>query len=178
MAKSAAEQFTKLQEKLASSLRTLPAIIGEEVVNFSLLSFEQEAWSGNNQEVWPKRKNPNKWGKPDETDRALLVKSGKLKRSIRVTRIVNNTVWVGAGGVDIPYARVHNYGFRGRVDQNVREHTRTNKKTGGKINVKAFERVINQNIPKRQFIGAEADSPYLKARLRRMSAAEIRKIFK
>lgn len=177
MAKSAAQQFAKIQEKLASTLRTLPAVIGNEAVNFSLQSFEQESWSGNSQQVWKKRKNPTKWGKPDETDRALLVKTGALKRSIRVTRIVNNAVWIGAGGADIPYARAHNYGFKGRVNQNVREHTRTNRK-GGRIKVKAFERVINQNIPQRRFIGGTADSPYLYARIRRVQIAEMRKIFK
>ncbi len=178
MAKKSADQFAKIQERLAKTLRTLPEIIGNEVVSFSLESFEKEAWSGSNQEVWEKRKNPTKWGKADETDRALLVKTGKLKRSIRITRIVNNVVYVGAGGTDVPYARVHNYGFRGQVNQTVRTFKRKNNKTGKTVEVKAHERIILQNIPQRRFIGAEKDSPLLKARLRRISVEELRKIFK
>jgi len=177
MAKKSAEQFARIQDRLASTLRVLPEIIGNEVVNFSLQSFEQEAWSGNSQEVWSKRKNPTKWGKPDDTGRALLVKTGKLKRSIRITRIVNNIVYVGAGGTDIPYARVHNYGFRGTVNQSVRSFQRKDK-TGKLIEIKAHNRTIKQNIPQRRFIGADSDSPYLKARLRRISIAELKKILK
>ncbi|MDM1093410.1 phage virion morphogenesis protein [Myroides odoratimimus] len=177
MAKKSADQFAKIQERLAGTLRVLPEIIGNEVVNFSLNSFEQEAWSGDSQQVWKKRKNPTKWGKPDETDRALLVKTGKLKRSIRVIKIVENRVYVGAGGSDVPYAKVHNYGFRGVVNQKVRTYKRKGR-AGKPIEVKEHDRTIHQNIPKRQFIGGEKDSPYLKARLKRVAVAELRKIFK
>ncbi|MHC5309123.1 hypothetical protein ACYSNM_03430 [Myroides sp. LJL116] len=176
MAKKSADQFAKIQNRLASTLRSLPEIIGNEVVNFSLNSFEQEAWSGDSQEVWPKRKNPTKWGIKSDTDRALLVKTGKLKRSIRITRLIENRVFVGAGGPDIPYAKAHNYGFKGSVNQKVRSYKR--KVQGKTIDIKEHSRTINQNIPKRQFIGGEKDSPYLKARLRRVAIAELRKIFK
>ncbi len=174
---TAEDAFAKLQNRLAETLRTLPAIVGEEAVNFSLDSFRQQAWSGYSQDVWPKRKNPTKWGKRDETDRALLVKTGKLRRSIRVTRIQQDRVFIGAGGPDVPYARVHNEGFRGKVTQQVNEHLRRNKK-GGKTKVSAFTRTINQNIPQRQFIGGQKDSPYLKARIRRVCVAEIRRAMK
>lgn len=177
MAKSAAEQFAKIQRRLAETLRTLPAIIGEEAVNFSLESFEKEGWLGDTQENWKKRKNPTKWGKRDETDRALLVKTGKLKRSVRITRILNDRVRIGAGGADVPYARVHNYGFRGKVDQKVNAFTRK-MKDGKTQNVKAHNRTINQNIPKRQFIGTEGQSQYLRARIRRACLAELKKIMK
>lgn len=171
------EKLKNIQEKLANTLRILPPILGEEAVNFSLNSFDQEAWSGNSQETWKERKNPTKWGKVDDPGRALLVKTGQLKRSIRITRITNNIVYIGAGGADTPYARVHNYGFRGKVDQNVRAFTRK-MKNGKKQNVSEHKRTIFQNIPKRQFIGNEKDSPYLKARLRRASIVELKKIFK
>lgn len=177
MAKKSAEQFGRIQERLASTLRVLPEIIGNEVVNFSLNSFDQETWNGDSQEVWPKRNNPTAWGKSDDIERALLVKTGKLKRSIRITRIVNNIVYVGAGGTDIPYARVHNYGFKGTINQSVRSFTRRDR--SGKLGeVKAHNRTIEQNIPQRRFIGSEKDSPHLKARLRRISIVELRNILK
>jgi len=172
-----AEQMAKIQTRLADTLRTLPAIIGEEAVNFSLQAFDQQAWSGDVQQAWKKRKNPTKWGKADETDRALLVKTGKLKRSVRITRILNDRVRIGAGGSDVPYARVHNFGFRGKVNQKVNTFTRRMK--NGKVqNVKAHDRTIHQNIPKRQFIGSEKDSQYLRARIRRACIAELKKVMK
>ncbi|WP_313253158.1 phage virion morphogenesis protein [Empedobacter sp.] len=171
------DRLKKIQDGLAQTFRILPPILGEEAVNFSLNSFDQEAWSGESQQVWNKRKNPTKWGKPDETGRALLVKTGQLKRSIRITRITNNVVYIGAGGADTPYARTHNFGFRGKVDQNVRAFTRK-MKNGKTQQVKEHQRTIHQNIPKRQYIGGDKDSPYLKARLRRASIVELKKIFK
>lgn len=177
MAKSAAALFDKIQERLASTLRTLPAIIGEEAVNFSLEAFDKQQWTGYSTDRWAKRKNPTKWGKADETDRALLVKTGKLKRSIRVTRILNDRVWIGAGGADVPYARAHNYGFKGTVKQNVNAFTKK-MKSGKTITVSAHSRKILQNIPQRQFIGGEKDSPYLKARVRRVVLLELKQIFK
>jgi len=169
------DRLKKIQERLANTLRTLPPILGEEAVNFSLNSFDQQAWSGNSQETWKKRKNPTKWGKSDDTGRSILIKTGQLRRSIRITRISNNLVYIGAGGADTPYARVHNYGFRGKVEQNVRPFTRK-MKDGKTQKVKEHKRTIFQNIPKRQFIGGDKDSPYLKARLRRITILELKKI--
>ncbi|MDM1061932.1 phage virion morphogenesis protein [Empedobacter falsenii] len=173
------DRISKLQKKLADTIRILPPILANEAINFSLNSFDQEAWSGNSQEVWKKRKNPTKWGKPDETGRALLMKTGQLKRSIQVVRedIDNGIIYIGAGGADTPYARAHNFGFRGKVDQNVRAFTRK-MKNGKTQQVKEHQRTIHQNIPKRQYIGGDKYSPYLKARLRRASVLELKKIFK
>lgn len=71
----------QMSGKIATALRTIVPLLGEETVNYSLQSFQEEAWRGFRTEPWKKRKNPTKWGKPDETDRALLEKGGKLKRS-------------------------------------------------------------------------------------------------
>lgn len=83
MAKSAENLLKQIEAKLAQTLRELPPIIANEAENFTLDNFQEQAWRGFSQERWKKRKNPTKWGKKDETDRALLVKTGQLKRSIR-----------------------------------------------------------------------------------------------
>lgn len=83
MTKSAESLLKQIEAKLAQTLRELPPIIANEAENFTLDNFQEQAWRGFSQERWKKRKNPTKWGKKDETDRALLVKSGQLKRSIR-----------------------------------------------------------------------------------------------
>lgn len=173
MFKSTEEALRKIQEKVAATLRELPPVIGEAAVNFTLDNFERQAWLGDNTEPWQKRKNPTKWGKRDETDRAILVKTAKLKRSIRISRIVDNAVYIQAGGTDVPYARVHNEGFRGEVKQQVKPHTRK-MKDGKTVGVSEFERTIQQNIPKRKFIGHESESPYLRAKIRRETLAYIR----
>lgn len=171
------DRLKKIQDGLAQTFRILPPILGEEAVNFSLNSFDQEAWSGNFQETWKQLKNPTKWGKTVDTSGNLLIKTGQLRRSVRIIRITNNMVYIGAGGADTPYARAHNFGFRGKVDQNIRAFTRK-MKNGKTQQVKEHQRTIHQNIPKRQYIGGDKDSPYLKARLRRASIVELKKIFK
>lgn len=114
------------------------------------------------------------------------MQSGRLRRSIRVLRTTTDAVVIGT---DVPYAAAHNDGFRGTV--NVRVHKRNRYKKGrkgtGVYSVKTKKertRTVTSydgahwvqshtrtvRIPKRQFLG---DSPYLRARIQRMIAAEI-----
>ena len=158
------DKIREAQQELAGKLRQLPPIIGEEVVNFALDNFQREAWQSSGAHPWQKRKNPTKWGKKDEEGRALLVKTGKLKRSIRVGAIRDDKVSIIAGGADVPYAKAHNEGFQGLVHQHVREHFRTTRQMKN-IRVKAHDRTIFQNIPKRQFIGNWNESPELAERI-------------
>ena len=174
---SAEEVFSQLQEKLANKFRELPPIIGEEAVNFSLENFDAQGWQGDSFEQWQKRLNPNAWGKKDDPGRALLIKTGKLRRSIRVSKIVEDSVYVQAGGADVPYAKAHNEGFTGAVNQSVGEHFRNGKK-GENIKVSAFARTIQQNIPKRKFIGGENESSQLRNRIRTKILEELKTIIK
>lgn len=171
MARSVEEKLMKIQQNLANTFRELPAIIGEEIVNYSLDAFENEAWDGKG---WEKRKNPTKWGKPDDTERKLLVKTAKLKRSIRIAQIIEDKIIMSVGGADVPYARVHNDGFNGVVSQTVDGHLRRGKK-GKIIRIKPFSRTINQHIPQRQFFG---NSPFLKEKIKKIVMQEIFKNLK
>ncbi|MRM86670.1 phage virion morphogenesis protein, partial [Riemerella anatipestifer] len=81
---TAEEYFEQLQRRVAQTLRELPPIIGEEVVHFAQDNFDRQSYNG---EAWQKRKNPTKWGKRDEEGRALLVKTAKLRRSIRIGQV-------------------------------------------------------------------------------------------
>lgn len=174
---TAEEVIKQLQSKLANTFRDLPAIIGEEAVNFTQENFDAQGWQGDSFEAWQKRLNPNAWGKKDDPTRAILIKTGKLRRSIRVSKIVEDTVYIQAGGADVPYARAHNEGFSGAVHQNVGEHIRKGKK-GQNIKVSAFKRTIQQNIPKRKFIGGDLESSQLRTRLRTAILEELKKIVK
>ncbi len=158
------DKFRALEREISAKLRRIPPAIGDEVVTFAVDNLEKQGWQGNGLEPWPKRKNPTQWGKRDEEDRALLVKTGKLKRSIRVGRIEEDKVSVIAGGADVPYARAHNEGFQGPVHQHVKEYFRRTRDFK-EIRVKAHDRTIHQNLPKRQFIGNWNESPVLQQRI-------------
>lgn len=169
-------KLRQLESEISGKLRQLPPLIGEEVVNFSLDNFENQAWIDQGAIPWPKRKSPTKWGKADDPGRAILIGkgSGRLRRSIRVGAIQEDKVQVIAGGADVPYARVHNEGFQGLVHQHVREHIRRTR-NGGQYSVKAHDRTINQNIPKRQFIGHYGQSAELRKRINQLIREQLKK---
>jgi phage gpG-like protein len=156
-----------------------PGMLGNDAVNFFLDRFRQQAWLGYTTENWAARKQKSK--------RALLVRSGYLRRSVRITRINGLTTFIGSDAV---YAKAHNEGFKGVV--HVKQHTRnkyrnekiatgkftrkgkmrmrTVQRVNGSINVKAHTR--RMNLPRRQFMGY---SPVLEKQLQRRLMAELLK---
>ena len=158
----------ELESRFRVILEKLPPLAGAEVVNFAMENFRQQGFGSPGS--WPKRKNPTKWGTvPRNSGRNLLIDTGNLKRSIRVLRFNQDEVVIGT---DVPYAKVHNEGFKGSVIQSVKSFTRKSSK--GFSNVKAFTRTIQQDIPARPFLG---DSPVLTDRLKKMITSEIMKAF-
>lgn len=155
----------ELESRFKGVLVRLPAIAGNEVVNFALDNFKKQGFLGNSFQPWAKRKTFGSWGKANSREgRALLVKTGQLRRSIRVTSITTNSVTVGS---NVPYAKTHNEGLRLGFIQTVKPFTRKNGQS-----VKQHSRRIDQRIPARPFL---ADSPYLTAKLKRVITAEIMK---
>lgn len=173
MAKKLEDLLSQIEKPLAETLRNLPPILGNEVVNFAHDNFDRQSFNGI---AWQKRKNPTKWGKRDDEGRSLLIQTGKLRRSIRVSQILQDRVKITAGGADVPYAKAHNEGVSGMVEQNVKPFTRRSKK--GKMHgVDGFTRTIYQNIPKRQFISGTNESPELRNRLKDIVKKELSKVF-
>lgn len=150
--------------KLQDAMRTLPIKVGDTAILFIKSRFREQAWADTATQPWRVRKYNGK----NSRGRALLVKSGRLRRSFRIIRVSPNSVTVGS---DVPYAAIHNDGFRGQVT--VAAHTRTKwKKTrvatgeltatgrqrmatltsaDGSSEVAAHKR--NVNMPRRRMIG-------------------------
>lgn len=164
----------------------LPKYAGNIAVNFTKSRFREQAWIDSYMQPWKRRKSN---GKKDR-GRAILVKSGRMRRSPRVIRTGNMSVTIGS---DVPYYKVHNDGFRGIVTVKVHrrkkfkksqvETTKLTKKGKprkkqvitivGEINVKSHQR--RMNIPRRRSMGVSA---YQTQAINRMISAEIKKIFK
>lgn len=179
----------ELERRFKTIIVTLPVVAGNEVVNFALDNFKRQGFLGDTLQPWKPRKNPNKWGQtPKRNSRALLVDTGKLRRSIRIVRSNLEEVVIGS---DVPYAKAHNEGVRLGEIQQVKQHIRKLNRVAGasslkskrakKVNykldveVKAHKRKINQNIPARPFLG---QSQYLNKQLARVVGAEILKALK
>ncbi|NDC40422.1 MAG: hypothetical protein EBZ77_02570 [Chitinophagia bacterium] len=148
---------------MTAALRRLPSLLGAEVVRFSMSAFRAQAWEGN---PW----KPRAANAKNNKGRAILVKSGRLRRSIRVLRTTTAVVVVGS---DVPYAKAHNEGLAETV--NVSAHTRRVKVTTAKSkqmsavrNVRAHNR--RMKIPMRRYLG---DAPQLRANCRRIVQKEF-----
>lgn len=187
-----AKQFplNKIEKHFKEVLLYAPNMLGNDAVNFFKDSFKNQGWLGNSFTPWRPRKAVTRWGKtPRNKGRAILVDSGRLRRSIRITSVRSMAVTIGT---DVPYARAHNEGIRLGMIQQVKAHTRKitklstvqgkSLKTRSKVSfnrlqigetmVKAHKRRIDQRLPQRQFMG---DSPYLATKLKRRLQAELMK---
>lgn len=157
--------IAQLQKQFRSALLRVPIIVGNEAVNFSLDNFRLQGFLGNTLERWQPRKKS--WVKDNRPHRAILIDSGKLRRGNRVVRTTPSEVVIGN---DVPYARAHNEGLKVGLIQAVKGFTR---KSG--VSVSAHTRRVNQNIPRRRFMG---NSPYLEARLKRVVTLQLSKEIK
>ncbi len=153
-------------DRVSKAVNKLPARAATEAVNFSKERFRAQNWIDNSTQPWEKRKVVKNESNR-KSGRATLVDTGRLRRSIRKVRVSKTSAIIGT---DVPYAEAHNDGYRGRVKQRVRAHTRTT--IHGKVNVKTHSRVINLNLPRRRFIG---NSAQLEKQITRMMTLEIRR---
>jgi phage gpG-like protein len=86
--------------------------------------------------------------------RAILIKTGALRRSIRIGWALPHGVNIVAGNQDVPYAGIHNEG--GRITGTVSVKSFERKSKTGLQMVKAHTRTQNTTMPRRQFIGNSA----------------------
>lgn len=151
--------FKRLQKiNKPSFMRRLVNRAGVVAVNFSKERFVKKDWlDGTSREVWKKRKKADKG--------SLMVRSGRLKRSIRKISEGDYFVYVGT---DVPYAKIHNEGGDINKTVTVRTHSRTRK--GRAETVKTHRRKMKMTMPKRQFLG---DSNALGKRIERFANVEL-----
>ena len=150
--------LAKQLEAFRAFKSSYPRFVGNLAVNFYKDSFRRQGFIQENRlEKWEPRKNPDKKGRR----RAILVKYGALRRSIRVIRSGLGYVVVGT---DMAYAQIHNKGGVIRATQRVssfrrKAYTRKWKGKRQRISasqVKAHSRRVNTTIPQRQLIGPSA----------------------
>lgn len=148
-------EFPSLGSKdLRAFFRTVPRMVGRIAVNFYKDSFKRQGYIDTRYSRWEARKRPDR-------GRATLVKSGRLRRSIRVIRVTPKSVSVGSS---VPYAAIHNFGgtinhpggspylFIGNRMVFIRKTTAAKREEQGKP-VK-YTKPHQIKIPRRQFMGA------------------------
>jgi len=169
--------FDRIKAKLQTAIRSLPKIMGNEAVNFSLDRFKNQSWLDTTAEPWAPRKK--KRGK--DAGKSILIQTGRLRRATRILSIGETKVTIGN---DVPYARIHNYG--GTIQRHARSETfLRNRLTRGaskgrfKKGTKAGKgfsfKAGTATMPKRQFLGR---SQTLILRLTRIGKLQIAKALK
>ena len=128
-----ARKLQMAQVKLQKSLNNFVVVMGTDAKNHFVRSFRNQGFEDASIEKWQPRKGEimssgiAKVRKKDKSSRAILVKTGDLRRSIRVINKSYRSITLGS---DLPYAQIHNDGLYGNAY--------------GKYRFK---------MPKRQFIG-------------------------
>lgn len=169
----------RVETHFKAVLQYAPGMLANDALNFFLDRFSQQNWLDNYPEAWPAKKVRD--------GRSLLIRSGRGRRSVRITEVITAGFAIGT---DEEYMKAHNTGFKGTV--NVREFTRnryskhkvaTGKITSkGKQRMKTVQRISGSgtvaahtrkmNLPRRQFMG---ESAVLTQKLIRHLTAELMK---
>lgn len=160
----------EVAERFKASFPGMLDAMGNDAVNFVLDNFKKQGFQGAGFQPWAKRKN-NKYRK----GAAILIKSGRLRRSWRTTKNVSalNTKI----STDVPYARIHNEG--GEINHPARKQVlHFNKKGFSKVSRAKFAQKVNvgahiTKMPQRQMIG---NSPVLTKQVRQTLEQHFTKV--
>lgn len=156
------KSFAAIVDDVTRAINAMPARVGTCAVNFSKQRFIQQNWHDTTPEPWKPRSRTRRGGERRQSG-AILVDSGRLKRSIRVVSADSNRVIIGT---DVPYAEIHNEGLDGEVS--VRKHSRRSRK--GRLHiVKAHKRRVH--MPQRRFLG---ESQALATQLEELMIKELK----
>lgn len=93
------------KKKIEAELRKFVIVMGVEATNHFTKSFANQGFTDETLSKWPRRKSLRDIG------RGILIKTGNLRRSIRVISRTFRSVTIGS---DLPYAQTHNDGLRVR----------------------------------------------------------------
>lgn len=156
--------YDKLKSEVKQAILRLPLIVGNEAVNWVKDSFTLQGWRGAGFQAWKAVRNQKRNGA------AILIRSGRLRRSIRIVKFNATSVAIGS---DVPYAEAHNRGFSGVVDVQAHNRNRFGKAKASSLKSKRRKTITylagtsevsghtrNMNLPRRQFAPTDMrDSP-------------------
>lgn len=166
--------FLKRLNRLSKLYTRFPDMAAIEAVNFSKERFVRKNWLDKSPKAWKQRSPSPEWhteGQKKAASRgSLMVRSGRLKRSIRKIAVTRNSVTIGT---DVPYAEAHNEGATINQSVTVKSHSR--KRKGREYKVKSHKRNRRVKLPERKFIG---ESAILLRRIERLVQREITEILK
>lgn len=168
------KDLVRICDNIERAVSIIPNKAAVIAVNFTKDRFTKKNWVDITEHPWKKTK---------KRKGSTLIKSGRLKRSIRKVHIGADYAIIGT---DVPYARIHNEGGIIEGSEQVRTHERRAHKrkayirAGKRIKagairthiVKSHKRKFKRTFIQRKFIG---QSQHLTNHLTDMIQAEIQK---
>ena len=166
------KHLIRICDNINRTITRIPHKAAVLAVNFSKERFIKKNWLDDREYPWLKTK---------KRKGSTLIKSGRLKRSIRQVHVGADYAIIGT---DVPYARAHNDGLTIESTETVRAHDRTSHKrkaytrSGKRIKagtvrahgVKSHTRKFKRSFAQRQFIG---QSKYLSDKIAEMIQTEL-----
>lgn len=147
--------FIRKMKALKEIIRNAPNEIAILARNHFEESFDLGGYNETPFEKWKERARPND---KRNKGRALLIKTGRLSRSIRIKSVGKRRIVIGT---DVVYAKIHNEGgeiaTRARSELRPRRRTSTGRFAGGfeSAGRGATFKAGKIKIPKRQFMGED-----------------------
>jgi phage gpG-like protein len=171
-----AAKIIKDMEKSAKAISEMVDVMGVMAINHYKKSFINGGFTDEGFVAWQKRKRTK-----GNQGRAILVKTGRLKRSLVARKSGRYAVKITS---NVPYANVHNEGLT--INKKERQHTLNFniRKDGRSRSSKAKKANFQQDVtigahsikmPKRQFVGY---SGMLSAKIELRLRNKIQRIFK
>ena len=164
----------KLTKKLfKEQKRTLFSILGKIAKNHFVEGFRKGGGQTDKGKWKPRRFSTDKTRR--NLRRGILVKTGKLRRSILITKATFNRTVIGVP--KLKYAATHNFGAIIRITKKSRAFFWAMFKQTGVVEWKnlALTKASSVTIPQREFIG---DSKVLERKLEKRILKEVNKVFK
>jgi phage gpG-like protein len=157
MSNEISTELKRKAEALKKVLNNAPRVIGSMAVTHFKTNFRKQGFEG---VKWPKRST----NRAKDAGRAIMIKKGRLMNSIRVASANTKEIVIGT---NVPYAKIHNEG--GTISQAARSETFARNRISRGARKGLFKKGVvngkqgftykarNIKIPKRQFIGEDAE---------------------
>lgn len=171
-----AKKIKEDQKRLEEVFKKMSSVAGTIAQNHFIMSFRNQGFTDEVIAKWKARKKP-------DAGRAILVKSGALRRSIKMKKVGLFKIVMSS---NIPYAQIHNDGGiikkgKGKVRMNWNEDGKLQRQRTARQRAKTAYYTVHKygkhtiTMPKRQFIG---NSSMLNKKIIANFQSQIDKVFK
>lgn len=132
--------FDRINKNLDRMAKRLPVLMGNAMLNHTKKSFRDQGFTNTTLSPWAARKKGNAADRRTNRNRAILIDSGALRKSLRIRKSSFAETAVGSYG--IPYASRHNRGLDGMTKRQFVGRSKMLNKRLERIAMREFKKVF------------------------------------